>query len=131
MGSCNTSRRRAQLGGADLPAAAASSSHGVMDVPYPTGWGGRRLQGRCTPSTQLFSRCTEPSLYEDFYLLMHGHSGRGRNSWMRLEYPRNPAVTRHGGTPARGELPACRIPHHLTHPRDPAAATGLGAVCGT
>lgn len=135
LGSSNTSQRQERLGGTDpssLPAAASSSSsHNVMDVPYPAGWEGRRSQGGQMPSAQLFSRCAELCLCEDFYfLLMHGPSGRCRNGWLRLECSGcDLAVTRRGRTLACKQLPACRIPHHLTHPRDPAAVGNRAGCC--
>ena len=112
-------------------AAASSSSHDVMDVPYPAGWEGRRSQGRCMPSTRLFSRCAEPCLCEDFYLLlMHGPSGRCRNSQLCLECSRcNPAITRHGGTHACRQLSACGVPHHLTRSGDPAGGGSRAGCC--
>lgn len=120
MGNSNISQRRERLRDTDplsLPAAASSSSHRVMDVPYPAGWEGRRSQGKRMPSIRLFSECAEPCLCKDFYLLfMHRPSGRHRNGRLRLECSRcNPGM---GGAPACRQLPDCRVPHHPTCPGD-------------
>lgn len=89
MGNSSTSRRGEQLRDTDspcLPTAACSSSCSVMDVPYPASWEGQHSQGRCMPSIRLFSECTEPCLYKNFYLLfMHRPSGKHRSGQLQLE----------------------------------------------
>lgn len=89
MGHSNTSQRREQLRDTDspcLPTAASSPSCSMMDMSYPASWEGRRSQGRCMPFIRLFSECTEPCLYKNFYLLfMHRPSGRHRNGQLQFE----------------------------------------------